>query len=381
MITSIQDIARHIVRAGKSMVWFEFDSREDAETALNLIKKQYSDLHNLHKASVNSGNVNKHKFGFGLTHTQFKSITKFNENSQISATGLKVQASISQTNQKQSPEALDKSTNRLVISTQSLDQENIALENPNTADLSMNHSNLEKVGNGHTALAIASVLNSPLVVLRSEQNQEKILKTVGKIDNNSLVFITGHCSIGSNSLGGLYFSDSKESMINVSRTPDEIVRFLASAGLKRGDSITIVLCVCYGAKEGEYLQHQSFASRLAISLAEIGVSSTIYASKGITTRFGKEAIVNGAITFNSGLGIKPNELVVFETMIRDSLSTIKTSQRELKAAISISAEGLQIKHPETSPSSNNSLVGFFKPSMTIDSNPQSGNWAQKNDLK
>ncbi|HBP6851722.1 TPA: hypothetical protein L6E33_002069 [Legionella pneumophila] len=381
MITSIQDIARHIVRAGKSMVWFEFDSREDAETALNLIKKQYSDLHNLHKASVNSGNVNKHKFGFGLTHTQFKSITKFNENSQISATGLKVQASISQTNQKQSPEALDKSTNRLVISTQSLDQKNIALENPNTADLSMNHSNLEKVGNGHTALAIASVLNSPLVVLRSEQNQEKILKTVGKIDNNSLVFITGHCSIGSNSLGGLYFSDSKESMINVSRTPDEIVHFLASAGLKRGDSITIVLCVCYGAKEGEYLQHQSFASRLAISLAEIGVSSTIYASKGITTRFGKEAIVNGAITFNSGLGIKPNELVVFETMIRDSLSTIKTSQRELKAAISISAEGLQIKHPETSPSSNNSLVGFFKPSMTIDSNPQSGNWAQKNDLK
>ncbi|MFO8760848.1 hypothetical protein SC602_14415 [Legionella pneumophila serogroup 3] len=48
MITSIQDIARHIVRAGKSMVWFEFDSRKDAETALNLIKKQYSDLHNLH---------------------------------------------------------------------------------------------------------------------------------------------------------------------------------------------------------------------------------------------------------------------------------------------------------------------------------------------
>ncbi|CZJ19716.1 Uncharacterised protein [Legionella pneumophila] len=381
MITSIQDIARHIVRAGKSMVWFEFDSREDAETALNLIKKQYSDLHNLHKASVNSGNVNKHKFGFGLTHTQFKSITKFNENSQISATGLKVQTSISQTNQKQSPEAPDKSTNRLVISTQSLDQENIALENPNTADLSMNHSNLEKVGNGHSALAIASALNSPLVVLRSEQNQEKILKTVGKIGNNSLVFITGHCGKGSNSLGGLYFSDSKESMISVSRTPDEIVHFLAGAGLKRGDNITIVLCVCYGAKEGEYLQHHSFASRLAISLAEIGVSSTIYASKGRTTRFGKEAIVNGAITFNSGLGIKPNELVVFETMIRDSLSTVKASQRELKAAISISGEGLQIKHPETSPSSNNSLVGFFKPSMTIDSNPQSGNWAQRNDLK
>ncbi|MFO8831944.1 hypothetical protein SC616_14460 [Legionella pneumophila serogroup 3] len=44
MITSIQDIARHIVRAGKSMVWFEFDSRKDAETALNLIKKQYSDF-------------------------------------------------------------------------------------------------------------------------------------------------------------------------------------------------------------------------------------------------------------------------------------------------------------------------------------------------
>ncbi|HAT2009342.1 hypothetical protein [Legionella pneumophila] len=381
MITSIQDIARHVVRAGKSMVWFEFDSRKDAETALNLIKKQYSDLHNLHKASVNSGNVNKHKFGFGLTHIQFKSISKFYENSQISATGLKVQASISQTNQKQSTEALDKYTNRLVISTQSLDQENIALENPNTADLSINHSNLEKVGNGHSALAIASALNSPLVVLRSEQNQEKILKTVGRIDNNSLVFITGHCGIGSNSLSGLYFSDSKESMISVSRTPDEIVHFLAGTGLKRGDNITIVLCVCYGAKEGEYIQHHSFASRLAISLAEIGVSSTIYASKGRTTRFGKEAIVNGAITFNSGLGIKPNELVVFETMIRDSLSTVKTSQRELKAAISISGEGLQIKHPETSPSSNNSLVGFFKPSMTIDSNPQSGNWAQRNDLK
>ncbi|HAZ7574178.1 hypothetical protein OQJ02_12720 [Legionella sp. PATHC032] len=365
MAISLVELNLHLVRSGKKMHWFEFNTKKEAYTVLNQLRMQLGHL--VDAAFISSGNINKNKYGFGLTHWQYNQVSKHLSNPLI-------QNSIPETGENNG-----KSISRLVISIQSLDEENVTLENPDSEKLEMNHANLNQVGNGHSGLAIASTLNSPFVVLRSEDNQDQMLTTAGKIDNNSLIFITGHCGVGLGFLSGDYFSAKKEAMIKVQRSPEDIVRFLVKMGLKAGYNMTIVLCVCHGAQEEDHLGIPSFASKLANAFAEIGVDTNIFASKGTTVRFGKEAIVNGAITFSTSIGINPNDLVVFETKTGDRESKIETRKRELTGIIQITAEGLKIEYSDSVLSSNNSRLSFFTPAKASDLNsvPQSENSGQR----
>jgi hypothetical protein len=111
--------------------------------------------------------------------------------------------------------------------------------------------------------------------------------------NTPVVIITGHGEIAGEEVGGIYASPSmfsrKEEKLDITMTPEQYVSLLIQGGLKQGDSIFIVLNVCYGGArqeiQGETIQYTSFAEKLAMALLEKGITSGIIASKTIIERF------------------------------------------------------------------------------------------------
>lgn len=211
---------------------------------------------------------------------------------------------------------------KAVLSIQTLDNQKAALSATELHDFAQKNPGLEQFGNGHTGFAIAKVLHAPFVVARSPGNRDLAnQKFKNHLINNSLLVITGHGSPGGAYISGAYINlTAKEEAeiaqfeTQIKRGPDLIVSSCLEAGLKNGDQITVLLCVCYGATD-PHKNHQSFAHKLLREFASHGVSATVIASNRPVGRFGTNAIEDDQITFKTGTGMDPESIRIFTTEV------------------------------------------------------------------
>ena len=213
-----------------------------------------------------------------------------------------------------------------VLSTQSLDQQKIVLAQEELQNHAEKYPNLQKSGDGHTGFAMALALNAPFVVVRSDKNRDESNTVLQKhIGDNGVIVITGHgCPSGKEiqgtyeTLNNFFFqvSNTNNKTKNIiERTPKDIVSTTMGAGLKDGNHINVLLCICYGALSNDSNKDDTFAHKLAKAFAIEGISSTILASDKPVLRFGTSAIQNNAITFNDKIGMAAKDMCVFDTKV------------------------------------------------------------------
>lgn len=211
-----------------------------------------------------------------------------------------------------------------VLSIQSLDgnesdEGKVALSPEQVKEYALRKPKLQFRGNGHTGFAMAKALHAPFVVMRSKENREEANRVLkDHIGNNGLIVVTGHGSPAGNNISGHYISPLEEQETRLfneqtSRGPFDVVSSLMDAGLKRGDHVTVLLSICFGAKESEPGAADSFAHKLAREMAKNGISSTILASDEPVHRFGFGEMVDDALTFNNNVGMDANNVHVFDT--------------------------------------------------------------------
>lgn len=202
-----------------------------------------------------------------------------------------------------------------VLSTQSLDQQKIVLAPEELQNHAEKYPNLQKSGDGHTGFAMALALNAPFVVVRSDKNRDESNAVLQKhIGDNGVIVITGHGSPGGDEIQGKYdFLDLTKKVIE--RPPEDIVSTTMDAGLKSGNHINVLLCICYGALNTDLITGDTFAHKLAKAFAIKGISSTILASDKPVLRFGTNAIQDNAITFNDKIGMAAKDMCVFDTKV------------------------------------------------------------------
>lgn len=240
-----------------------------------------------------------------------------------------------------------------VMSIQSLDNEKIALTAEQVQSYAESKPGLQYSGDGHTGFAMAVALRSPFLVLRSKDNREaanKILKN--HIGDNGLIVITGHGNQAGHGVSGHYISlESQEDIISINpkinRSPHEIASSAMESGLKMGNSVTILLCICYGAfnRQG---RGSSFAHRLVREFAKRGVSSTILATDQLFNRFGLNAIVDNKITFDEGTGMAAKDVHVITAKVhRPELHPVINVFKP-NETIQLSGNGIDFLNPNPS---------------------------------
>ena len=195
-----------------------------------------------------------------------------------------------------------------VLSIQSLDNENPALEPYQIKELKETRPGLTQIGDGHTGFAMALALNAHFAVLNDKGQREKA-NMILKNQLKGLIVVTGHGLPNGNSISGNYSKDG--STINVERTPAELVQALMEAGLKEGDKPTILLSVCFSA-----VSEDSLAHKVAKELAKQGISSTIIASENPVSRFAHNVLEKGRVTFGPKVGMQPKDVCVFTTDVQ-----------------------------------------------------------------
>jgi hypothetical protein len=231
-----------------------------------------------------------------------------------------------------------------VLSVQSLDNQKIALRPGDLGDYAQQNPGVFNSGDGHTGFAMAMALNAPFVVMRSEENLHKsseILKPC--IGDNGLIVVTGHSAPGGDMIKGAYnYTGSEENDLykqQIEREPKEIVNLTMDAGLKRGNHITIMLCICYGALSTN--ESDSFTHKLAWEFAARGVSSTIIASVKPVHRFGTSAIFNEKIMFNEQRGMAAKDIWIFNTELDGPDSHPQVDIWNLGDAVQLTKNGIE----------------------------------------
>jgi len=219
-----------------------------------------------------------------------------------------------------------------VLSIQSLDNENPALEPSQIKKLKETRPGLTQIGGGHTGFAMALALNAPFAVLNDKGQREKANMLL-KDHIKGLIVVTGHGLPNGNSISGSYSKDG--STINVERTPAELVQALMEAGLKQGDKPTILLSVCFSA-----VAEDSLAHKVAKELAKHGISSTIIASEKPVSRFAHNVLEKERVTFGQNVGMKPQEVCVFTTEVQEKENNPQISLYRPNETIQLSAAGL-----------------------------------------
>lgn len=234
-----------------------------------------------------------------------------------------------------------------VMSIQSLDKKKIALTAEQLGEFAQNNPGLNYYGDGHTGFAIAKALHAPFVVIRSEGNREEVNSVLkGHVSDNGIMIITGHGSPDSEGIKGNYINldDLRrvETEFNhqIERGPDELVSSIMDAGLKKGEHLILLLCICYAAMDVQNLC-SSFAHKLAREFAIQGISTTIVASDKPVRRFGCEAIEDNALTFDEVIGIAPADVCVFTTKVQEPDSNPVISIYKPNERIVLSQTGLR----------------------------------------
>jgi hypothetical protein len=231
-----------------------------------------------------------------------------------------------------------------VFSVQTLDQEKVALTAEQVEQYALIRSSLRGRGDGHSGFAMAKALRAPFVVVRSTGNRDDnnlVLKD--RIGNGGLLVITGHGSEGGSEINGIYgvISNSNRNRREIERDPTDIVNSAIESGLKRGDRISILLSICYGALDPTE-DGNSFAQKLARAFAARGISTVIVASDKPVLRFGHEIINNGRIQFNSSTGMAAQDVCIFTTNVARPLLSPLIEISKPNADIELSREGLRL---------------------------------------
>ncbi len=221
-----------------------------------------------------------------------------------------------------------------VISTQSLDKENVAFASADLEQAKQNRPSLGQIDPGHSGFAMSLALHAPFVVFNDSDQREKanlILKD--HLSAQGLIIITGHGLADGDSISGTFTRNGSD--ITVERSPTEIVQALLEAGVKKGDHPVLLLSVCFAAAKENSLAH-----KLAKELAKQGISSTIIASDKPVSRFGHSVIENDRVTFNADVGIAPQEVCVFTTEVQDKENNPSIKVYRPNETIQLSASGL-----------------------------------------
>jgi hypothetical protein len=237
--------------------------------------------------------------------------------------------------------------NRAVLSIQSLDKKKVALAAEQLDEFARNNPGLQYNGDGHTGFALAKALHAPFAVIRSEGKRKEINSVLnGHVSDNAILVITGHGSPHSEGINGNYVNLDEQRGIErefnqqIERGPGELVHSIMEAGLKKGDHITLLLCICYAGVDVQGTNN-SFAHRLAREFAAQGISSTIIASDKPVKRFGYRAIEDDALTFDDRIGMAPADVCVFTTKVDEPDANPDSSLYKPNERIVLSRTGLR----------------------------------------
>lgn len=244
--------------------------------------------------------------------------------------------------------AIKKSKGTAVLSIQTIEGLKAALK-PNEIpsfidDMEKKNVKFDTTGDGHTGLAMAVALNAPFAVARTDKKDQKNVGEALKLKSGGLLVLTGHGSSGGKNIGGNYITNDKDtSGKTINRSPEEIVSNAMATGLKEGDSINILLAICYGADPSRAGAHDSFAEKLAKAFAEKGISTNIMASTEPVKRFGTKAIKNGQIDFNEEQGMHADDMRLFSTTAKKPTTNPTTMVTTPNKALRLSREGLSFE--------------------------------------
>lgn len=234
-----------------------------------------------------------------------------------------------------------------VFSTQSIANKNPALTHDQIPEFIDNNPdiNFDKTGNGHTGLAIARALHANFAVIRTiDKNKPDEQKNIdfskaAPLENNSLLVITGHGSPGGDDIQGDYIDQTGYKSTRY-RQPEDIVTSAMSSGLKSGDTVNILLSICFGAAKPS--DGSSYAEKLAKAFAEQGISTNIIASDKPVKRFGSNAILeNGTLTFNDSAGIAAKDTHIFTTNVSEPTNNPTTTIIKPNKSVRLSENGLE----------------------------------------
>lgn len=168
---------------------------------------------------------------------------------------------------------------------------------------------------GGTALALHTITGLPVIKMHRDSKARDFEKPVlERIANDSTVYITGHSSLQSETLGGLYRNlHAVEKKSWTLQNYRDLI--LSQSQLQENDTLTIVLWACEAGGGGI----NSVAAKLALLFQEKGINTRIIASTVEMLRFdGKpeknETLVKmGAIAFNPNDQYNPEGRLRFRT--------------------------------------------------------------------
>ncbi|WP_133141069.1 hypothetical protein [Legionella quateirensis] len=237
-----------------------------------------------------------------------------------------------------------------VMSTQSLDKKKIALTAKEVQSHAQHNPGLQKSGDGHTGFAMAAVLNSPFVVLRSKENRDEANNKIkDHIVDNGLIVVTGHGSHVGDAVSGVYINidvqqETRLEDEKIKRSPHDIVSSAMESGLKSGNSVTILLCICYGAFDSQR-NGSSFAHKLVREFAKQGISTTILATDQPFIRFGSNVIIDNKITFNERVGMAAKDVHFITAKVDGPDSNPVITVFKPNENIQLSSNGIEFKNP------------------------------------
>ncbi|MBL7480518.1 hypothetical protein [Legionella bononiensis] len=238
----------------------------------------------------------------------------------------------------------------VVLSTQSLDKKKIALTAKEVQSHAQQNPGLQKSGDGHTGFAMAAVSNAPFAVLRSQENREEANnKLKDHIGDNGLIVVTGHGSQVGNAVSGTYINidfqqETRPDDEKIERSPHDIVSSAMESGLKSGNSVTILLCICYGALDS-HRNGTSFAHKLVREFAKQGISTTILATDQPFIRFGANVIIDNKITFNERVGMAAKDVHFITAKVHGPDSNPVITVFKPNESIQLSSKGIEFKNP------------------------------------
>ena len=116
-------------------------------------------------------------------------------------------------------------------------------------------------------------------------------------------------------------------------------------GLKSGNHITILLCICYGAVDTQKTE-ESFAHKLAREFATHGISTTIIASENPVHRFGSQVILADKIMFSNRVGMEPGTTFKFSTKVDGPNEAPQIEVSKITGTIQLSKTGLSFLEPQ-----------------------------------
>ncbi|MDX1837514.1 hypothetical protein DIZ81_06220 [Legionella taurinensis] len=184
---------------------------------------------------------------------------------------------------------------------------------------------------GGTALALHTITGLPVIKMHKDSQARAHEKPVfERIGNGSTVYITGHGSLGSDGLSGLYINPhtNAKQKWSLENFRDLI---LANSQLQENDSLTIVLWACESGGGGV----DSVAAKLALLFQEKGINTRIIASTVEMLRFDGKPEPHEILTTEGASAFNPDDHYIPQGRLR-----FRTAKPDTVRVFDCNKEGL-----------------------------------------